>query len=186
LSELTDIAQAQTNLGLSSVASLPPSGNGNKAATTTGTLTNGHLAAIDANGNFVDSGSAGSTYTLPAATAATLGGVIVPAGALSVDGSGNLSAVTGTTSGTLAAGNDARIAGAAQKSANLSDLASASAARTSLGLGTASTQASTAFVADPGANGIVKRTGAGTSAVAIGSDLPSGYPYASLSGSPTI
>ncbi|NED75384.1 hypothetical protein G3I51_24275 [Streptomyces sp. SID9944] len=41
----------------------------------------------------------------------------------------------GTASGTVAAGDDSRIAGAAQKASNLSDLASPSAARTNLGLG---------------------------------------------------
>ena len=42
-----------------------------------------------------------------------------------------------------------------------------------------------AFLGDPGTNGILMRTAAGTTGVANGSNLPSGYGYANLSGAPT-
>jgi lysophospholipase L1-like esterase len=51
----------------------------------------------------------------------------------------------GTTSTKAAAGNDSRITGAAQKSSDLSDLASPSTARTNLGLGSAATHATTDY-----------------------------------------
>ena len=51
----------------------------------------------------------------------------------------------GASSGTVAAGNDTRITGAAQTANNLSDLQSPAVARTNLGLGSAATQASSAF-----------------------------------------
>lgn len=71
--------------------------------------------------NLVDYQSAGSTRT-----ALGLGGAAV----MSV----------GTTAGTVAAGDDSRITGAAQKASNLSDLQSAATSRTNLGLGTIATQ----------------------------------------------
>jgi len=58
----------------------------------------------------------------------------------------------GTTIGTVAAGDDSRITGAAQKASNLSDLASASTARTNLGLGTLATQSGTFSGTSSGTN----------------------------------
>lgn len=53
-----------------------------------------------------------------------------------LDGLGNAaSRSVGTTAGTVAAGDDTRITGAAQKTANLADIASPSQARTNLGMG---------------------------------------------------
>lgn len=78
-----------------------------------------------------------------------------------------LTANVGTVANTLAAGNDARLVGAAQKANNLSDLASVPTARTNLGLGTAA-------VLDAGvaATNLVQLDGAAKIPIALLPNLP--------------
>lgn len=62
-------------------------------------------------------------------------GATTAGGARTALGLGNVSTLNiGTSAGTVAAGDDSRITGAAQKASNLSDLASAVTARTNLGV----------------------------------------------------
>ncbi|ENO8555872.1 hypothetical protein ACCC13_001765 [Yersinia enterocolitica] len=68
-----------------------------------------------------------------AANMMTAGTLDLFAQSVSLGGAASLN--VGTAAGTVAAGNDNRITGALQKSANLSDLQSTSTARTNLGLG---------------------------------------------------
>ncbi len=80
------------------------------------------------------SGTSGIPGTPGATGPAGSQGPAGPQGAAGPAGTGSGGNTVGTTAGTVAAGNDTRIVGAAQKSANLSDLASAAAARGNLGL----------------------------------------------------
>jgi hypothetical protein len=77
-------------------------------------------------------GDLGGTAASP-----TVPGLAAKADTSSLGGAATLN--VGTTTGTVAAGDDSRITGAAQKASNLSDLANSTTARSNLGLGGAAT-----------------------------------------------
>lgn len=84
-------------------------------------------------------------------------------------------AVTGTTAGTLAAGDDARITGALQSAQDLADLASAAAARVNLGLGSMALQdAAAVSISSGNVGGITLGSGGDTSYPAGGARIEAG------------
>jgi hypothetical protein len=136
LSDLASISTALQNLKLAGASPLsisaPTTGNAatatRLAAPPTGCAFGQYATAVGTSGNatcaqvqYSQVSGAPAAYSLPAATATTLGGVIAGSG-LAVS-SGTLSANVGAAAGTVAAGNDSRITGSLQASNNLSDLA---------------------------------------------------------------
>jgi hypothetical protein len=147
LGDLANVTTALQNLKLTGTSPLsisaPTTGNAATATRllapptgcafgqyTTGVATSGN--AICAQVQYSQVSGAPSAYTLPAATTTALGGVMVGSG-LSIS-SGTLSANIGTAAGTVASGNDGRIAGAVQASNNLSDVVNVNTALQNLKL----------------------------------------------------
>lgn len=110
---------------------------------------------------------AGLTVALAARAAADLSNVDPATGRAALEINDSAQLPVGTTAGTVAAGNDARIVGAAQKSANLSDLGNTATARTNLGAEAAGAAAAVAATLGTSAT---RNVGTVTGTVAAGDD----------------
>lgn len=116
LADLGSVVTARTNLGLGS-------------------------AALRAESFFDLAGAAAAVQTSSVQKAANLSDLASIATARNNLGLGDSATRSvGTTTGTVAAGDDARIIGSSQKSANLSDLSNVAQARINLGLGDSATK----------------------------------------------
>ncbi|WP_327066885.1 beta strand repeat-containing protein [Kitasatospora sp. NBC_01302] len=171
LSDLANEATARTNLGLGTAATQASSafdaaGAASTAQTNAEAYTDGQISTEVARANaaylakannlsdVANAGTARANLAVPPTSRQILAGTgLTGGGDLTADRT--LTVSYGTTTGTAAQGNDARITGAAQTANNLSDLTSASTARTNLGLGTAAV----AGAATTGSEGIVQLAG---------------------------
>lgn len=121
LGGLSNYTTARTNLGLGSLAT--------KSAIATGDITDG--AILDADVNAAAGIALSKLATDPLARANHTGTQLMS----TISNAGNSATLNvGTATNTVAAGDDSRITGAAQKSANLSDLSNSATAVTNLGL----------------------------------------------------
>lgn len=100
-------------------------------------------------------------------------GAVMPGTGLALAAGGALSVVFGSASGTAAAGNDPRLAGALQSGNNLADLANAATARGNLGLGGLALQNPTSVAISGGSIG-----GADVSAATVATGAAGSKPRA--------
>lgn len=161
LSELTNKATARTNLGLATVAAtgaysdltgkptIPSTSDNLTEGTTNLFFTQARArASVSVSGSLAYNSTTGViSYTAPTlATVATSGAYTDLTGRPTLGGAAALN--VGTTTGTVAAGDDSRFSGNAKTANNLSDLADKNAARTNVnqGLYTQTWAATTTFV----------------------------------------
>jgi hypothetical protein len=95
-------ASAGGQLGIGAIQATALSGNGTKVATTTGTLTSGDCARIDAYGNFIDAGAPCGAGSGSVVTGLGLAGAGTAASPLMVDTTAVPTRLTGTNSLTWA------------------------------------------------------------------------------------